>query len=298
MCVPTLSSSTYPCMAALVNVSRPPYDTFQSHAAYTPPKNFTRVLYIPRHDSSTPHLPLYDVAKQYHESAAGAVFGSYLQSVKLSYMEKPRGDDMTSRVEYLVDRKDRPEKASGLQVRRRTLDVDHDAMVHVSVPSWTTSEYRLGTGRSSESSMIASFPIAPSIRGEYRIPHPYFTFRLPAQANQPERTLQWQVHPGPNSLFRYTLVDIGCRSVEKGPGPSILAIYIHVGIVVWMPVEFSQGVLLLPEDGDREEEAMVVASLLAMLHQMREDGQMRPRRHAHHSPSSTLGKMASKLRLR
>ncbi|KAB8233876.1 uncharacterized protein BDW43DRAFT_275382 [Aspergillus alliaceus] len=108
--------------ARLVNVSGPPYDTLHSHARVHPPLNFTRVLYIPRHDSMTSHLPLYDVAERYQNSIRGSVFGSYLHSVNLSYMEKPRGDNMSARVEYLVDSNKEMEKCSRLQVQRRTLE--------------------------------------------------------------------------------------------------------------------------------------------------------------------------------
>lgn len=135
--------------------------------------------------------------------------------------------------------------------------------------------------------MITSFPIEPSVRGEYRVPHPYFTWRLPGHKEKPGKLVQWQVHPGPNSLFRYTLVNLD--------EPEILAIYIHVGIVVWLPTDFSEGVLLLPESGGQEQEAVVIASLLTMLHRLREDKSMRANRDS--SSSRFARRFVSKLRL-
>ncbi|OOO10954.1 hypothetical protein OAory_01074240 [Aspergillus oryzae] len=224
MCVPSLavSPSTFPCTATLVNVSRPPYDTFESHARYSSPRDFTRALYIPRHDSTTSHLPLYDVAEGYQDSIRDTVFGSYLHSAKLSYMDKPRGDDMNARVEYLVDAS-KKEEVMEIQVQRRSLNQSDDIKANALITSSGSAKFFLVADQREHASgpMITSFPIEP---------------------------IQWQVHPGPNSLFRYTLVNLD--------EPEILAIYIHVGIVVWLPTDFSEGVLLLPESGGQEQEAV------------------------------------------
>ncbi|KAB8210912.1 hypothetical protein BDV34DRAFT_124226 [Aspergillus parasiticus] len=137
MCVPslTVSPNTIPCTAALVTVSRPPHDTFGSHARYSPPRDFTRALYIPRHDSTTSHLPLYDVAESYQDFIRDTVFGSYLHSVKLSYMEKPRGDDMDAQVEYLVDAS-KKEEVVEMQVQRRSLNQSDDIKANAWVLSF------------------------------------------------------------------------------------------------------------------------------------------------------------------
>ena len=74
----------------------------------------------------TSHLPLYDIAKSYRDSIKDTVFGSYLHSVKLSYMDKPRGNDMNARVEYLVDAGKKEEDVVELQVRRRSLNQSND----------------------------------------------------------------------------------------------------------------------------------------------------------------------------
>ena len=152
-----------------------------------------------------------------------------------------------------------------------------------------SAEFFLVTDQGEHASgpMTASFPIEPSVRGEYKVPHPYFTWRLPRHKETPWKLVQWQVHPGPNSLFRYTLVNLD--------EPEILAIYIHVGIVVWLPIDFSEGVLLLPESGGQEQEAVVIASLLTMLQRLREEKSMHPIRDS--STSNLARKFVSKLRL-
>ncbi|PIG79782.1 hypothetical protein AARAC_003365 [Aspergillus arachidicola] len=290
MCVPSLavSQNTFLCTPALVNVSRPPHDIFESQARYSPPRDFTRALYIPRHDSTTSHLPLYDVAESYQDSIRDTVFGSYLHSVKLSYMEKPRGDDMNARVEYLVDAS-KKEEVVEMQIQRRSLNQSDDIKANVLITSSGSAEFFLVADQREHASgpMTTSFPIEPSVRGEYRIPHPYFTWRLPGHKESPGKLIQWQVHPGPNSLFRYTLVNLD--------EPEILAIYIHVGIVVWLPTDFSEGVLLLPKSGRQEQEVFVIASLLTMLHRLREDKSMRANRNS--SSSRLARRVVSKLRL-
>ncbi|KAE8404801.1 hypothetical protein BDV37DRAFT_102559 [Aspergillus pseudonomiae] len=220
----TVSSNTFPCATGLVNVSKPPHGTFESHARYSPPQDFTRALYIPRHDSMTSHLPVYNVAASYRDSTRDTVFGSYLHSAKLSYMDKPRGDDMNARVEYLVDAS-RTDEVVELQIQRRSLSQSDDVKANAFIASGS-AEFFLVTDQGEHASgpMTASFPIEPSVRGEYKVPHPYFTWRLPRHKETPWKLVQWQVHPGPNSLFRYTLVNLD--------EPEILAIYIHVGIVV------------------------------------------------------------------
>ncbi|KAE8140565.1 hypothetical protein BDV38DRAFT_19242 [Aspergillus pseudotamarii] len=292
MCVPslTVSSNSFPCTAALVNVSRPPHDTFESHARYTPPRDFTRALYIPRHDSMTCHLPLYNIAESYRESIQDTVFGSYLHSVKLSYMDKPRGNDMVASVEYLVDASKKEEDVVELQVRRRSLNQSDGVKANALITSSGSPEFFLVADQRECASgpMTMSFPLEPSVRGKYRVPHPYFTWRLPGHKENLGKLVQWQIHPGPNSLFRYTLVNLD--------EPEILAIYIHVGIVVWLPTDFSEGVLLLSESGGQEQEAVVIASLLTMLHRLREEKSIRPSRDS--STSKLARRFVSKLRLR
>lgn len=68
----------------------------------TPP-HLSRVLYIPRHDSSTSHLPVYDVSDQYAKTSAGAPMGSSLFTIRLGMMQPPTGNSMEAEVQYLVD---------------------------------------------------------------------------------------------------------------------------------------------------------------------------------------------------
>ncbi|RHZ58237.1 uncharacterized protein CDV56_105631 [Aspergillus thermomutatus] len=243
------------------------YDSLLGRRPQNPPQDFTRVLYIPRHSSATVHLPLYDVAEQYHNAVKGCVLNSSQYAVQLSMMEKPRDDGMNCEVAYHVnlDRSATDNATVRLQVQRRSLFEDGEAIAQALIrPPHDGCLLAIGNSQKGTDTccmlMAASFPIQPSIRGKYSIPHPYFTFLLPGKNNN-QRIVQWQVHPKEDSLRRYTLVEIGAAS--EGPDvalskddarePKILAIYHHIGIAVWLPKDFSEGVLLLPDQAGSED---------------------------------------------
>ncbi|KAF7122333.1 hypothetical protein CNMCM5793_000290 [Aspergillus hiratsukae] len=272
------------------------YDSLLGRRPQNSPQDFTRVLYIPRHNSATVHLPLYDVAEQYRNAVQGCFMSSSQYAVQLSMMEKPRDDGMNCEVAYHVnlDKSVADDATVRLQVQRRSLFQEDEAIAQalICLPPHDGCLLSIGnTEKETDTScmlMAASFPIQPSIRGKYSIPHPYFTFLLPGKNNK-QRIVQWQLRPKEDSLRRYTLVEIGAASErpdvalseDSAREPKILAIYHHIGINVWMPKDFSEGVLLLPDqaasDGN-EREPLIVASLLALLWQLREQAQMKPRK--------------------
>lgn len=138
--------------------------------------------------------------------------------------------------------------------------------------------------------MTASCPLHPSRRGNYSIPHPYFAFHLEDQKTGSEKLVEWQVDPAPKGFCRYFLVELEATSSGSGSRSCsankplysrILAIYQHSGLAVWLPTDFSEGMLLLPErrqSGHQEDEAVVIASLLALLYQIRGVRRMQPQR--------------------
>jgi hypothetical protein len=56
------------------------------------PEHLSRVLYIPRHDDTTSHLPLYDISFRYSEAIGDAPMGSSKYTVSLGMMKRPKGD--------------------------------------------------------------------------------------------------------------------------------------------------------------------------------------------------------------
>lgn len=127
-------------------------------------------------------------------------------------------------------------------------------------------------------SMSISYPIPPTTfrKNVYVKPiiyeHPHFAFRFPGES---ESALEWQIHPIPHGRLRYTLARIPHAHKAEDTAPKvpsdkdILAIYHHIGDTLSLPLPFSEGVLLLPSDMEPEMEAIVVASVLALLWQLR-----------------------------
>lgn len=126
--------------------------------------------------------------------------------------------------------------------------------------------------------MSISYPIPPTTfrKSVYVKPniyeHPHFAFRLPGES---ENTLEWQIHPIPHGRLRYTLARIPHVQKAEATAPKvpsdkdILAIYHHIGDTLSLPLPFSEGVLLLSSDMEPTTEAIVVASVFALLWQLR-----------------------------
>jgi len=80
------------------------FDTQLERKLRPAPAHLERVLYIPRHDDKTTHLPLYEVRDRYHNAVRQfPMLGSALYTSLLSAMEKPNGDSMDDEVAYLTD---------------------------------------------------------------------------------------------------------------------------------------------------------------------------------------------------
>jgi hypothetical protein len=123
------------------------YDSLLGRRPQNPPQDFTRVLYIPRHNSATVHLPLYDVAEQYRNAVQGCFMSSSQYAVQLSMMEKPRDDGMNCEVAYHVDldTSATDDATVRLQVRRRSLFEDDEAIAqaYVSPSCWSSSDFTM-----------------------------------------------------------------------------------------------------------------------------------------------------------
>jgi hypothetical protein len=131
-----------------------------------------------------------------------------------------------------------------------------------------------GVETTEDTTLSISYPISPTKFDRSVFVHPYFTFRLPGEA---EMTLEWQIYPAEHGRLRYTLVRIPEMQSTVDPAGSgitsdddVHAIYHHVGDGVSLPLPYSEGVLLLSPDIKPATEAIVVASVLGMLLQLRQ----------------------------
>lgn len=68
-----------------------------------PPNHFTRVLYIPRHDRNTDHLPVFEIGDWYRQAMGDTPIGSSLYTVQLGLMHKPRQNSNDAPLAYTVN---------------------------------------------------------------------------------------------------------------------------------------------------------------------------------------------------
>jgi hypothetical protein len=99
------------------------------------PSHLSRVLYVPKHGSSSFHLPLYDVSGEFSRAMGDTLIGSSLFTTKLAMMKTPSGEGRDAEVRYLIDIETR--LAGGgeefvARIQKRALgDVDGEVTMYV-----------------------------------------------------------------------------------------------------------------------------------------------------------------------
>ena len=83
------------------------------------PEYLSRVLYIPRHETNTPHFPIYEARDRYCDAVQDTLMGSTLFTTKLGFMETPQGNDMKDQVSYLATMNKPAETFSQIHLERR-----------------------------------------------------------------------------------------------------------------------------------------------------------------------------------
>ncbi|GIK00851.1 hypothetical protein Aspvir_004880 [Aspergillus viridinutans] len=246
----------------------------------TTPEHLSRVLYIPRHDGTTSHLPLYDVSSQYVEAIGDAPMGSSKYTISLGMMKRPQGDGTDHvPVAYIVNftAGDKDKTVGTVEYRvQPDSAVTENAEVELTIGNADEEACSIKVHSDSAQpidpvAVGVSYPIPPSETKVGKVKHPYFHFRMPFESRMAQ--FEWQVRPVEHGPLRYTLVRMpgeettGESSTE--PEADVRAIYHHIGLGVSMSVSHSEGVLLLPPCTDPKSEAMIVASVLGMLRRVR-----------------------------
>lgn len=247
------------------------------------PAHLSRILYIPSHnDKATTHLPIYEFAEDYRNAVRDEPIGSSRYKTSFGLMKKPVGDGRSGDVQYLVDF-ELPLGIGGGKggmkgtVRRRALGTGVE--VGLSMPAGADDDFEmLPSSTTARIPVDISYPVPATITKFGTTRNPWFTFTIPNLLDA-DRTLQWQVHPAEHGLLRYTLVELSPPSTPGqtrsavGNDSIVRAIYHNVGLGFSLQQRYSEGALLIPEDLDFELEALIVASLLGMLWQVRRMGQ-------------------------
>ncbi|RHZ63619.1 uncharacterized protein CDV56_108682 [Aspergillus thermomutatus] len=245
----------------------------------TTPEHLSRVLYIPRHDGTTSHLPLYDISSRYFEAIGDAPIGSSKYTVSLGMMKRPKGDGTDHiPVAYIVNftAGDKDKVVGTVEYRvQPDSTVADNAEVEMTIGKTEEEACSIKVNGNSAQpidpvTVGISYPIPPSETKVGKVKHPYFHFRLPFESKMTQ--FDWQVHPVEHGPLRYTLVRLPEETADESstePKAEIHAIYHHIGLGVSMSVSHSEGVLLLPPCADPKSEAMIVASVLGMLWRLR-----------------------------
>ena len=224
------------------------------------PAHLSRAIYVPHHGGSTSHLPLYDISKAYERSIGDAPVGGAEFKTRLCLMVKPTHNSVNADVRFWVD----VEQGTGRAVvEERRLGVGEQ--VNMLLPSAADEDFDMETsldGR--QHSVTTSYPLPDRHVRKQTIRYPYFTITSPDE----KHTLEWQVHPDTLGKLGYVLVDTNLSTDE----PEILAMYHHAGIEPELPHRYAEGVLLLPEESDRFNDTVIVASLFGLLWKIRAAG--------------------------
>ncbi|KAL0939870.1 uncharacterized protein CTRU02_206480 [Colletotrichum truncatum] len=262
------------------------------------PAYLSRVVYIPRHNDTTSHLPLYDISQTYADTTKSEPIGSSNFKLILATMKRPTGDGTDGEVRYLVNFDEEAKKTAGTVERRvPTFDGETANMFvtpnqreqvsqrsnntyHRFLPREELEHFQISSLNTTHRPclQLASFyPIPDTMTPQRPVRHPWFTITHETMNETPSQppSLEWQTHPKEHGAMRYTLVDSGVDA-RKGT-PTIYAIYHHVGIGFDLPHEYSEGILLLSGNLDGEAEILAVTSLLGLLRQVRHINRPVPR---------------------
>ncbi|KAF6806993.1 hypothetical protein CMUS01_14231 [Colletotrichum musicola] len=238
------------------------------------PEHLSRVVFVPTHTDATTHLPLYEISESYRDAVKAEPVGGSNYKLKLALMRKPTGDGTHGEVRYLVDFRD------GAATVERRVPGGEGEVASVSLPNQGDGSFEVESAnadRPSRLSLAASLPITETEPNHPRSAQkPWFAISHHASgATEPcSSNLEWQIRPVQHGALRYTLTD---SRAAAGAETVVHAIYHHVGIAFGLPHDYSQGVLLLSEDLSDQAEALAVATLLGLLHQVRRLNQPPPR---------------------
>ncbi|KAL2820108.1 hypothetical protein BJX63DRAFT_338564 [Aspergillus granulosus] len=238
------------------------------------PERLSRVLYFPRHDAKTLHLPLYDVSSRYSEAVGTTPMGSGNYTVSLGMMSKPDGSGADGcSVSYLVDFMDSSGDSMGARVKRRggpsqLGDVEVDINANDDLLALTV------VGEYHPVSLATTYPIPPSQTKLGPTYHPYFRYDMSSGFDLAQ--LCWEIHPVEDGPLRYTLSHTPAGDVmpsqpqiQSQSNEYMEAIYHHISLGLSLSQAYSEGVLLLPPALDPRSETIYVGSMLGILWRLR-----------------------------
>lgn len=89
-------------------------------------QNLKRVLFIPSHNNTTPHLPIYRYDNEYTKAIQDADVGSSAYKVGLMFLRRPRGDGVNENVDWHIDLDENKTRAI---ISKRSMNPDDSTQV-------------------------------------------------------------------------------------------------------------------------------------------------------------------------
>ncbi|RYP63682.1 hypothetical protein DL771_009170 [Monosporascus sp. 5C6A] len=253
------------------------------------PPHLSRVLFIPKHNSAATHLPIYEITDAYTRAVRGTALGSNLYKINLMYMDRPRGDGTDADVRFFVDING--DKTS-IAIEERSMGSKEGAITRITLPS-EQNEHSILTRSDLGTSYIQAVSNSdPAFQaGETRsVDTKFRNYPTLTVKSADNAEIQWKVGPDDHGGLCYHLLekssDVACEST----GFQLKAIYHHAGANLCHPLDYSEGVLLLPGVQDSKNDATAIALVIILLWHIRKlDGQQE---------KTSLSKIISRLGIR
>ncbi|RYP91584.1 hypothetical protein DL770_002298 [Monosporascus sp. CRB-9-2] len=232
---------------------------------YSPqPPHLSRVLFIPKHNSAATHLPIYEITDAYTRAVRGTALGSNLYKVNLMYMDRPRGDGTDADVRFFVDVNG--DKTS-INVEERSMTSKEGAITTITLPR-EQNEHSVLTRSSLDTSYIQAVSNSdPAFRADERTAvdtkfrnYPTLTVKSADNAE-----IQWKVQPNDDGGLCYHLLEKRSDVAYESTDFQLKAIYHHAGAHLCHPLDYSEGVLLLPGVQDSKNDATIIALVIVLL---------------------------------
>ncbi|RYP09747.1 hypothetical protein DL764_001082 [Monosporascus ibericus] len=258
---------------------------------YSPqPPHLSRVLFIPKHNSAATHLPIYEITDAYTRAVRDTALGSHLYKINLMYMDRPRGDGTDADVHFFVDVNG---DKTHINIEERSMSSKEGTITTISTLSSEQNEHSVLTRSGLGTSYIqaVSNPDPAFQAGERRSVDTKFR-NYPSLTVKPADSaeIQWKVRTNDDGGLCYHLLGKGSDVAYESTDFQLKAIYHHAGANLCHPLDYSEGVLLLPGVQDSKDDATAIALVIVLLWHIRKLDDQREK--------TALSKIISRLGIR
>ncbi|KPM42930.1 hypothetical protein AK830_g3597 [Neonectria ditissima] len=246
----------------------PVIDRLLGRTFSAPPAHLSRVLFLPKHNSKVTHLPVYEFTDAYRQAVKDAPLGSSLYKINMMFMSRPRGDGTDADVRFFVDV---TTDKSRVAIEERSMATKQGSTATITLPTEQQEDSVLTVPGLGVFHVRASANLQSGTDESGRPSAPGFR-QYPAltMESSDEPGTQWNVRSEDSSSLCYFLTESSVN--ERGERTQLRthAIYHYAGSNTHHPVDHSEGVLLVPDSEDSQNQVISVALVFLLLWHMRE----------------------------